>query len=92
LIIFNYYLIKKIKMIHFFSKNFYLIKIPGLYINFKKMTELKSSNTIKLNLIHNISSNKMLDIRFDVCQTIYEIKISIEKRYGTSPDACELIL
>ena len=56
------------------------------------MTELKSSYTIKLNLIHNISSNKMLDIRFDVCQTIYEIKISIEKRYGTSPDACELIL
>lgn len=50
------------------------------------------NTTVKLNLIHNISSNKMLDIRFDLGQTIYDIKISIEKRYGTSPNACELVL
>jgi tubulin-specific chaperone B len=48
--------------------------------------------TIKLNLTHNISEYKMLEIRFDLEQTILSVKESIEKRYGTSPDQCELVL
>ena len=32
------------------------------------------NTTVKLNLLHNISSNKMLEVRFDLSQTIYKIK------------------
>ena len=51
-----------------------------------------TNTTIKLNLCHNIISNKMLDIKFDLGQKIYNVKESIEKRYGTKPDSCELVL
>ena len=32
------------------------------------------NTTVKLNLLHNISSSKMLEVRFDLGQTIYDIK------------------
>lgn len=53
---------------------------------------LVQNTTVKLNLIHNISSNKMCDIRFDLTSTISQVKQSIEKRYGTNSDTMELVL
>ena len=32
------------------------------------------NTTVKLNLLHNISSSKSLEVRFDLSQTIYDIK------------------
>lgn len=44
------------------------------------------NKSIKLNLTHNFSEYKMLEIRFDLDQSILSVKESIEKRYGTNPD------
>ena len=32
------------------------------------------NTTVKVNLLHNISSSKMLAVRFELGQTIYDIK------------------
>ncbi|CAD8098468.1 unnamed protein product [Paramecium primaurelia] len=53
---------------------------------------LAYDSTVKLTLTHNISTNKMIDIRFDLMQTIGSIKESIEKRYGSDPKFMQLQL
>ncbi|EGR32395.1 tubulin folding cofactor b, putative [Ichthyophthirius multifiliis] len=48
--------------------------------------------SIKLNLSHNISENKMLEVRFELNSTISQVKQQIEKRYGTSSQMMQLVL
>ena len=40
---------------------------------------------VKLTLTHSISTAQMIDIRFDLMQTIGSIKEAIERRYGSDP-------
>lgn len=47
------------------------------------MQALVENTTVKLNIEHNISSNRMIDVRFDLNQTILAVKENIESRYGS---------
>lgn len=53
---------------------------------------LAYDTTIKLNLTHNISSNKMIMVRFDIMQSIASVKEQIEKRYGSDAGYVNLVL
>ncbi|CAD8105286.1 unnamed protein product [Paramecium sonneborni] len=51
-----------------------------------------NDSTVNLYLTYNISTFKMISIRFDLMQTIGSIKESIEKKYGSNPKFIQLQL
>lgn len=52
----------------------------------------QTSNLIKVNLEHSISSSKIPEVRYDLQQTILSIKENIEKRYGSDVKFMRLVL
>ncbi|EAR84463.1 tubulin folding cofactor B (macronuclear) [Tetrahymena thermophila SB210] len=48
--------------------------------------------SVILHLTHNLTINRIPEIRFDLSITIKQLKEQIEKRYGSSSDQMELIL
>lgn len=48
--------------------------------------------SVVLHLTHNLTANRIPEIRFDLDTKIGIVKEQIEKRYGTSVDYMELIL
>ena len=47
---------------------------------------------VTLHLTHNLTVNRIPEIRFDLDMKICAVKEHIEKRYGTSVEYMELIL
>lgn len=51
-----------------------------------------SSQLLKVNLEHSISSSKIPEVRYDPYQSILSIKENIEKRYGSDVKFMKLLL
>jgi len=56
------------------------------------MNAAQFNTTVKLNLSHNLTKIRMLEIRFDLLQSVLSLKENIAKRYGTSVENMELSL
>jgi hypothetical protein len=48
--------------------------------------------TVKLNMTHNLSSAVMMEIRFDLSQTVGSVKLQVQKRYGSDASSVQLLL
>mgnify|MGYP003684128017 CR=1 FL=1 len=51
-----------------------------------------NSETIKIDLEHNLSSLKIPELKVDANQTILALKENIERRYGSEPNYVRLVL
>lgn len=53
---------------------------------------LAYDTTVKLNMTHNVSSVKMAELRFDVNMTVFQVKLQVEKKYGSDASQVALLL
>eukprot|EP01017_Pseudomicrothorax_dubius_P030063 TRINITY_DN3708_c0_g2_i15.p1 TRINITY_DN3708_c0_g2~~TRINITY_DN3708_c0_g2_i15.p1 ORF type:complete len:133 (+),score=37.20 TRINITY_DN3708_c0_g2_i15:127-525(+) len=53
---------------------------------------LAESSTIKLNMTHSVLSMRIPDIRFDLYQSIADVKKNAVRRFGTDYASMQLIL